>query len=279
MTHGVLTTREELREALDDVQPGFVPTMGALHDGHLSLIARSASENEETVVSIFVNPLQFGDKADLDQYPRTLERDLAMARDAGATLFFAPSADSMYPPGFETSVEVGRLAHRWEGTSRPGHLRGVATVVTILLNLVRPARAYFGEKDYQQLQVIRRLHLDLALPGMIVGCPTVRDGDGLALSSRNARLSPEDRRRSETIPRAMEAVAMALRGGERNVDRLEAMGREQLAGRGVMIDYFAIVDGRTLEPLQSLTGEARLILAVEIGGIRLIDNTPVTMNS
>ncbi len=279
MTHGMLTTREALREALVDVQPGFVPTMGALHHGHLSLIARSASDNEQTVVSIFVNPLQFGDTADLDQYPRNLERDLAMARDAGATLFFTPSADAMYPPDFDTSVDAGRLAQRWEATSRPGHLRGVATVVTILLNLVRPARAYFGEKDYQQLQVIRRLHQDLALPGMIVGCPTVRDGDGLALSSRNARLSPEDRRRSLAIPRAMEAVGMAVRGGERNVARLEATGRELLAGRGVTIDYFAIVDSRTLEPLQSLTGEARLILAVEIGGIRLIDNTPLTMKS
>jgi len=141
MTHGVLTTREELRRALYDVRPGFVPTMGALHGGHLSLIARSASENEQTVVSIFVNPLQFGDKADLEHYPRNVEHDLAIAKVAGATVFFAPTVDSMYPGGFDTWVDVGDLAQRWEGASRPGHLRGVSTVVTILLNLVRPARA------------------------------------------------------------------------------------------------------------------------------------------
>ncbi|MDF2760089.1 MAG: Pantothenate synthetase, partial [Thermomicrobiales bacterium] len=185
MAPQIVTTRDELRAVLGDTRRGLVPTMGALHTGHLSLISRSASENPLTVVSIFVNPTQFTSPEDLARYPRDLKGDAELAGQAGADLIFAPEIMSIYPPGFDTTVEVGELSKRWEGASRPGHLRAVATVVTILLNLAQPARAYFGEKDYQQLQVIRHMHLDLALQGEIIGCATVRDADGLALSSRN----------------------------------------------------------------------------------------------
>src|SRR5690606_27948618 len=167
--------------------------MGALHAGHVALIERAARENACTVVSIFVNPTQFNDPSDLARYPRNLDRDVEVASDAGADVIYAPDAETVYPPGFSTFVEVGGLTDRWEGEARPGHFRGVATVVTILLNTVRPRRAYFGEKDYQQLLVVRRMQRDLRLPGEIVACPTVREPDGLALSSRNARLTPEQR--------------------------------------------------------------------------------------
>jgi pantoate--beta-alanine ligase len=275
MSPEVVTSREALREALGTARPGLVPTMGALHAGHLALIARAAAENPLTVVSVFVNPTQFADPADLARYPRDLASDVAKAGTAGASLIFAPSVEAIYPPGFDTFVEVGDLAARWEGTSRPGHFRGVATVVSILLNLVRPRRAYFGEKDYQQLQVIRRMHRDLALPGEIVPCPTVRDADGLALSSRNARLSPGARHRASAIPRAIDTVQTAARSGEMRVERLTAAGFELLTGAGMGVDYVAIVDGETLRPLEMLEPGARLLVAAEIEGVRLIDNAPV----
>jgi pantoate--beta-alanine ligase len=246
--------------------------MGALHDGHLALIAQSARENEQTAVSIFVNPAQFGDASDLARYPRALERDVTAATAAGATLIFAPGVNDIYPPGFDTWVEVGELANQWEGASRPGHFRGVATVVAILLNLVRPSRAYFGEKDYQQLQIIRRMHADLALPGEIVACPTIRDHDGLALASRNARLSPRGRALARVVPRAIAAVQQAAATGEADTERLLAAGKRELAVDGVATDYLAIVDDETLEPLAVVDDAARLLLAVEIDGVRLIDN-------
>jgi pantoate--beta-alanine ligase len=275
MAPQVVATQEELREVLGDTRPGLVPTMGALHAGHLSLISRSASENPLTVVSIFVNPTQFTSPEDLARYPRDLKGDVELARQAGADLIFAPEIVSIYPPGFDTTVEVGNLSKRWEGAFRPGHLRAVATVVTILLNLAQPARAYFGEKDYQQLQVIRRMHLDLALPGEIIGCPTVRDADGLALSSRNVRLSEEDRARAMSLPRAIAAVTAAAARGETNVRRLEAEALAEFDGTGVAVDYLALVDDSSLEPLQSLRQRARLLIAAHIGGIRLIDNAVV----
>jgi pantoate--beta-alanine ligase len=272
----IARTRDELRETLGSARPGLVPTMGALHAGHLALIARSAQENPLTAVSVFVNPTQFGNQEDLARYPRDPERDAALAADAGAAVIFAPAVEAIYPPGFATSVTVDGIAERWEGATRPGHFRGVATVVTILMNLVQPARTYFGEKDYQQLQVIRRLHRDLALPGQIVAVPTVRDRDGLALSSRNARLSPADRGRARAIPAAIAAVVSAAAAGEAETTRLEATGRAVIAAAGIDIDYLAIVDGRTLAPLARLEPEARLLVAVEIGGTRLIDNTAIS---
>jgi pantoate--beta-alanine ligase len=271
----VLRTRDALRAALGESRPGFVPTMGALHAGHLSLIARSAVENELTVVSIFVNPRQFAQASDLDRYPRDLERDSADAGAAGADLIFAPAVDAIYPPGFSTTVDVGSLAKCWEGASRPGHFQGVATVVTILLGLVRPARSYFGEKDYQQLQIIRRLRDDLALPGEIVACPTIRDIDGLALSSRNQRLSAGGRALAGAIPRAIDAVRTAAAAGEHDVHLLEQRGESVLDQPGVHLDYLSIVDGMTLEPQTWLAPTSRLLIAAEIDGVRLIDNAAV----
>jgi pantoate--beta-alanine ligase len=274
-TARIVTSRAALREALQGKAPGFVPTMGALHAGHLALVARAATENALTVVSVFVNPSQFPNPDDLARYPRDLEHDAALAAEAGASLIFAPDVDAIYPPRFDTTVEVGELSRRWEGESRPGHMRGVATVVTILLNLVHPARAYFGEKDFQQLQVIRRLHRDLALLGEIVGCPTIRDADGLALSSRNVRLTTPERARALAIPRALETVAQAAAAGETDARRLEAVGRMVLDVPGVTVDYFALVDGDTLEPLPELGGGGRLLVAVDVGGTRLIDNAAI----
>jgi pantoate--beta-alanine ligase len=247
--------------------------MGALHDGHLALIRRAAAENERTVVSVFVNPGQFNDPRDLEAYPRDSERDAALAAAAGADLVFAPAVDEVYPPGFATAVEVAGLTERWEGAARPGHFRAVATVVAVLLGLVRPARAYFGEKDYQQLLVVRRLHADLALPGAIVGCPTVRDPDGLPLSSRNARLSADDRRRAAAVPRALFAMAALVADGETLASRLvEAAERVLLAQPDLGIEYLAVVDGATLAPTAVVMPGARALVAARIGGIRVIDN-------
>jgi pantoate--beta-alanine ligase len=271
----VVATREALRAALAGSAPGLVPTMGALHAGHLALIARAARENALTVVSVFVNPTQFSDPADLAHYPRDLGRDVNVAGQAGADLVFAPEVAAIYPPGFATQVEVGELGARWEGASRPGHFRGVATVVTILLNLVRPGRAYFAEKDYQQLQIVRRLHRDLALPGQIVGCPTVRDADGLALSSRNARLSPDARSRASAIPRAIAETIAAAGAGETRGERLVASAVETLTRAGLKVDYVAIVDGETLEPVERVRPGARVLVAVEVEGTRLIDNARI----
>lgn len=275
----VVTTRHELHESLAGFRPGLVPTMGALHEGHLALIERSARENDQTVVSIFVNPTQFGNQSDLARYPRDIERDSALATEAGATHVFAPSVDTIYPPGFDSWVEVGDLANRWEGASRPSHFRGVATIVTILLNLVRPARSYFGKKDYQQLQIIRRMHEDLALPGMIVACETVRAPDGLALSSRNMLLSTADRERATAIPRAIDAIRQAAANGEGDVGRLQELGRSILEREGLAVDYLAIVDNVELKQLTVVNREARLLVAVELGGVRLIDNATITIES
>ena len=268
----VVTTIADLQEALADTARGFVPTMGALHAGHAALIARAAAENAQTVVSIFVNPTQFDDPADLARYPRSLDHDAAVAAEHDATLIFAPTADEMYPPAFATAVEVPSLAGRWEGAARPGHFRGVATVVARLLGLVRPRRAYFGEKDFQQLQIIRRLHGDLALPGEIVACPTVRELDGLALSSRNIRLSPEARRAAAALPRALAAMAR-LAGEVDETAAIVAAGERVLGAEPAMrLDYLAVVEPTTLKPLSRLGPGARAIVAVEVGGVRLIDN-------
>ncbi len=273
----VVATVADLRTELCGEASGLVPTMGALHDGHLSLIRRSAAENGRTVISVFVNPTQFGDAADLTSYPRDLDRDAALAIKAGAELVFAPAVEEVYPPGFATTVEVAGLSERWEGAARPGHFRGVATVVARLLGLVRPARSYFGEKDYQQLLVVRRMHADLALSGEIVGCPTVRDVDGLALSSRNARLSAEDRRHAVAIPRTLFRMAELVAAGEREAARVIEAGRRVLAAvPDLGIEYLAVVDGGSLEPVTTVDGKARALLAARLGTVRLIDNVALT---
>jgi pantoate--beta-alanine ligase len=273
MTPPIVTTRAALRAALAGEAPGFVATLGALHPGHHALIARSARENERTVVSIFVNPTQFQDPADLARYPRDLDADVRLAADAGADLIFAPRIEEIYPPGAATKVEVDALAARWEAASRPGHFRGVATVVTILLNLVQPARAYFGEKDYQQLQIVRRLHTDLALPGAIIGCPTVREADGLALSSRNVRLNATAREQAAVIPRALTLMARLAETGERDADVIIATGFAELKRTPELsVDYLAVVDGASLEPLTTVIPGARALFAGVLAGVRLIDN-------
>jgi pantoate--beta-alanine ligase len=272
-------TRADLRAMLGAETVGLVPTMGALHEGHLSLIRRSASENERTVLSVFVNPRQFNNPADLAAYPRDFDRDVALAGEAGADIIYAPGLMEVYPSGFATSVEVSELAQPWEGEFRPGHFTGVSTVVTILINSVRPTRTYFGEKDYQQLVIVRRLLRDLALPGEIVGCPTVRDEHGLALSSRNARLIIEQRAAAVAVPRALNRMAELVAYGEREADPLIFAGQEVIEQEPtVALDYLAVVDPETLEPIDEVTPGARAIIAARLGHVRLIDNLELLAN-
>lgn len=269
----VVTTRAELRAALAGTAPGLVPTMGALHAGHAALISRAVAENAETVVSIFVNPTQFDRPDDLARYPRTFDADLDLVADLGAAVVFAPTAQEIYPPGFATKVEVGGLAERWEGVARPRHFDAVATVVAILLGFVRPARSYFGEKDWQQLQVVKRMHADLAMPGEIVACPTVRDADGLALSSRNGRLSPPAREAARLIPHTLARLSDLAAAGH-DAAALVAAGGDAFAGAGdgITLDYLAVVDGATLEPVARPDEGSRILVAAVVDGVRLIDN-------
>ncbi|CAA9519067.1 MAG: Pantoate--beta-alanine ligase [uncultured Sphingomonas sp.] len=266
----VTAVRRALRGTL-----ALVPTMGALHAGHLRLVQEAKRQAERVAATIFVNPLQFGPDEDLGRYPRQEARDLRLLEEAGCDLLWLPGAGDLYPDGFATSVSVTGISERWEGEARPGHFAGVATVVAKLLIAVAPDVALFGEKDFQQLAVIRRMVRDLSLPVEIVGVPTVRDEDGLALSSRNAYLSDEERARSVALPRALAEAAEAIRGG-RAVEGALAEGRGRLLEAGFSgIDYFALVDAASLEPLTEVRAEMRLIVAAVIGPTRLIDNFPV----
>jgi pantoate--beta-alanine ligase len=269
----VARTPQDLRDLLGDTAPGLVPTMGALHEGHLELIRRSAGANEVTVASIFVNPLQFNQVEDLAAYPRTFDRDRELASAAGVSIIFAPTEVVLYPVGFATTVSVAGLTDRWEGAVRPGHFAGVTTVVTKLFTIVQPARAYFGEKDFQQLAVIRRLHADLNLSGEVIGVPTVRDHDGLALSSRNARLSVEERRQAAVVPRTLFAMRDLASSGETSTGAMLNAGHRVLSETPELeIDYLAIVDPATLEPIEHIMPGARALIAVRAGATRLIDN-------
>jgi len=269
----IIETPRHVRLALGLKEPGLVPTMGALHEGHLSLIRRSAAENSRTVVSIFVNPLQFNDARDLEAYPRTFDRDIQLAEQAGADIIFAPTPALLYPEGFSTTVAVAGLADRWEGAVRPGHFTGVTTVVSKLFNIVEPANAYFGEKDYQQLAIIRRMHADLNWFGDIVGCPTVRDHDGLALSSRNSRLSVEQRQIAPIVPRTLFTLRDRANAGDHNAASVIEHGLALLAQElSIEVDYLAIVDPETLEPVKEILPGSRALIAVKLGPIRLIDN-------
>lgn len=271
----VVRSRAALRSALADApRPvGLVPTMGWLHAGHTSLIERARSDSATVVVSIFVNPRQFGEAADFTRYPRNEARDLSMCEAAGADLVFAPSVDEVYPPGFDTTVTVGGIAGPLEGAARPGHFDGVATVVAILFALVGAERAYFGVKDYQQVQVIERMALDLALPTEVVPCPTVREPDGLALSSRNARLSPAGRAAAPVLHRALRAGAACITAGERGADEVRSAMHGVLAAEPLAeVDYVSVADPDTLSELADVNGRALLSLAVRIEGVRLIDN-------
>jgi len=253
----------------------LVPTMGALHDGHLSLIAEAKRQADRVVATIFVNPLQFGEGEDLERYPRREKEDMAALDRAGCDLLWMPTPEQIYPAGFSTTVSVKGLSSRWEGEARPGHFDGVATVVTKLFNAIRPDVALFGEKDFQQLAVIRRFVTDLQMGIEIVGVPTVRDCDGLALSSRNAYLSEDERARAVALPRALRQAAEAIEAGE-PVDPALKAARTMLNDAGFApIDYFALVDAASLEPLRTPGGRMRLIAAATIGQTRLIDNLPV----
>lgn len=252
---------------------GFVPTMGALHDGHGSLIRSAARSSDIVIVSIFVNPMQFGPREDLARYPRPLARDLRLARQAGANLIFIPSVSDIYPDGFHTSVDPGRLAKCWEGRARPGHFRGVATVVTVLFELTRPSVAYFGQKDYQQVRVVQQLVRDLRLPLRIRVCRTVREPDGLAMSSRNVYLTPRQRRDALVLIRSLRAAQALIRRGERSASAVQAAMRQVIrAAHGVRMEYAAVVDASTLEPLKRLRGRIALLVAARVGSTRLIDN-------
>ncbi|WP_208027595.1 pantoate--beta-alanine ligase [Rhabdothermincola sediminis] len=255
---------------------GFVPTMGYLHDGHLSLMARSRAECDVTVVSIFVNPLQFAPNEDLSTYPRDLDRDLASCRTIGVDAVFAPDVNEMYPEQMLTSVSVAELGSTMEGAARPAHFTGVATVVTKLFNIVGPCRAYFGEKDYQQLAIVRKMARDLDQPVTVVGCPIVREPDGLAMSSRNVYLDEDERAAAPVLHRALQAGAATILAGERSAPAVRHLmagivEAEPLA----QLDYAEVVDAATLRPVDPLAGPVRLLVAARFGRTRLLDNLGV----
>ena len=251
---------------------GLVPTMGALHEGHLALIRRAKRECGGTVVSIFVNPIQFGPAEDFQSYPRPLEHDLSLCEREGVDLVFHPDPEEVFPQGYRTYAQVEGLSEILCGASRPTHFRGVATVVLKLFNIVTPHRAYFGEKDYQQLVIVRQLARDLNLPVEVVGVPTVRDEDGLALSSRNQYLSREERQSALSLCRGLLAAREAFRNGERRAEALEAAMRKEVEKPGIVVEYAQVVDPLDLHRLEQVTVRARAVIAARIGKARLIDN-------
>jgi pantoate--beta-alanine ligase len=276
----VLHTRAELRAAMAVAgrPAGLVPTMGWLHDGHRSLMRRARAENATTVATIFVNPRQFNQASDYTRYPRDTEADLAICEAEGIDIVWIPGVEEVYPPGFDTTVSVGAVARPLEGAARPGHFDGVATVVATLFALVGAERAYFGQKDAQQVMVIRRMALDLALPTEVVPCPTVREPDGLALSSRNVHLSPRERAAAPILRRALLAARDAWDGGEREADVLRALMAETLAIEPLaQVEYVSVADALTLDELRRIEGPALFSLAVVLGTTRLIDNELVGM--
>jgi pantoate--beta-alanine ligase len=274
----IVRTVAELRTTIGDarragVRVGLVPTMGAFHDGHLSLMRRAKAASGFVVVSLFVNPTQFNEISDLARYPRDEQRDVRMAEGARVDLLFAPAVEEVYPDGFATTVEVSALAQPLEGVVRGAqHFRGVATVVTKLLNMVQPDDAYFGQKDAQQALIIRRLVLDLDLPVRVQICPTLREPDGLAMSSRNVLLDAVSRTRAVTLSKALFAIEGAARDGERRADVLLERGRAILDAEQIVPEYLAIVDASTLAPVGSVNRETLVPIAVRFGSVRLIDN-------
>jgi pantoate--beta-alanine ligase len=281
----VTGSADELRLSCEEARAagsfvGFVPTMGALHAGHARLLGQARQECGFVALSVFVNPLQFSSAQDLATYPRPIERDLATAKSLGVDLAFVPEEVELYPAGRpEVSIDPGQLGERLEGASRPGHFRGVLTVVAKLFNLVGPSRAYFGEKDAQQLALVERMVASLDMPVTVTGCPTVRDPDGLAVSSRNALLSPEQRRAAPVLFEALSDAAMRARQGERTADVLRAeiarlIGSEALA----RLDYVAIVDDDTWDEVERIERPARALVAASFGDVRLIDNLALPAN-
>jgi pantoate--beta-alanine ligase len=272
----VVDSIERLRAARRELPGtvGLVPTMGALHDGHISLVKTARAENNSVVATVFVNPTQFAANEDLSKYPRNLARDLDLFEQAGVDLVFTPTPDLMYPPGFQTWVEVEKVSHGLEGGHRPGHFKGVATVVAKLFNLTQPDVGYFGQKDAQQVAVIKRMARDLNFPLAIVVCPTLREADGLAMSSRNVYLSPEQRAAAGVLYRALQAAADVYSAGETAPETLRQTMRAVLRGESLaIVDYVSAADAGTLQELQQPTIEPILLsLAVRIGTTRLIDN-------
>lgn len=269
----IVRSSEELAQARAELTGSLalVPTMGALHAGHLALIAEAKKRADKVVASIFVNPAQFGEGEDFERYPRSEADDVLKLEEEGCDLLWAPSVADVYPTGFSTRISVSGVSERWEGEARPGHFDGVATVVAKLLLSVRPDIALFGEKDFQQLAVIRRMVADLNIPVAIAGVPTVREPDGLALSSRNSYLSADERQRAVALPNALTNAREAILGGE-PVSAAVRGAKQSLVDAGFLrIDYLALVDAATLEPLDKLAGDARLIAAAVIGKTRLID--------
>jgi pantoate--beta-alanine ligase len=266
--------KQVARQARTEARPvGFVPTMGALHEGHMSLVRAAMAECQPVIASIFVNPAQFGPGEDLQNYPRTFESDRKRLQEAGVGYLFAPQAGEMYPQGFRTWVNVEGLSDRLEGRVRPGHFRGVTTIVLKLLEIVQPQKAFFGRKDAQQARLIQQMASDLHLDSEIIVCPIVREPDGLAMSSRNAYLSPDERRAATVLHRALDGARLAIERGERDALRLtaamrEIIGREPLA----QMDYVELVDADTLEPVTRLRRTCLALLAARFGATRLIDN-------
>lgn len=274
----ICTTIEETRAALrqlrrDGKRLGFVPTMGALHEGHLSLVRTAKAQSDVVAASIFVNPTQFGPKEDFSKYPRSFERDCEWLETEGVELLFAPSAGVMYPAGTATWVAVEGLSDKLCGRSRPGHFRGVTTVVSKLFHIVGPDLAFFGQKDAAQVAIIRRMVLDLNMPVEIVVCPIVREPDGLAMSSRNAYLNPEQRKQALVLSRALEVVRRTFAKGERDSATLVRLGKEVFKEEAaVRLDYFEIVDPDTLDPIQHVDTPLLVAVAAFVGTTRLIDN-------
>ena len=272
----VLDTVRSFREARGKVAEslGLVPTMGSLHEGHLTLVRRARSENDVAVVSIFVNPSQFGPGEDLGSYPRDMDTDLSLLRNEGVDLVFAPTPEEMYPPGFDAWIEVEKTSEVLEGAVRPGHFRGVATVVAKLFNIIRPHSAYFGRKDGQQLAVISRMVKDLDMDVEIVAVPTVREEDGLAMSSRNVYLTPDERRAAPVIYNALNRAVDLWRQGETRCDALRAEMKAVLDSEPLVssIDYVSVADSVTLEELDETAPQAMVSTAVRIGKARLVDN-------
>ena len=273
----IVRSSEELARARGALEGklALVPTMGALHAGHMALVEEAKRRSDKVAATIFVNPTQFGANEDFGRYPRREAEDARMLETAGCDLLWMPSVADIYPDGFSTSIHVSGVSKRWEGEARPGHFDGVATVVAKLLLSARPYTAFFGEKDFQQLAVIKRMVADLAIPAEIVGFPTVREEDGLALSSRNAYLSADERERATALPRALQYARDAILD-DTEVPLVLQTARKSLVAAGFSrIDYFALVDAQTLEPREAPVGEMRLIAAAVIGTTRLIDNIAV----
>jgi len=278
----IAETVEEVRQAVQEARGnrkivGLVPTMGALHAGHVSLIQAAKKGSDFVVVSIFVNPTQFGPNEDLARYPRSFDKDMQICADAGVDVIFAPSPATIYPPGFRTFVEVTQLQDVMCGAARPGHFRGVATVVLKLFNIVQPDTAYFGQKDAQQTRIIQQLVTDLNVPVRIVICPVVREPDGLALSSRNQYLDADQRRRATALYQTLQDAEQQIRSGEKNAVAISAKMRARIeATPGAKLDYAAIVDADSLKPVDQIQGGVLIALAVWFGATRLIDNLVVS---